>query len=353
MEISRDPLNITAAAAGAKVAVIVLNWNGADLLRRFLPAAIASTPPELGRVIVADNGSDDESLELLRKRFPTVEVMAFDRNYGFAEGYNRALAAVNTPYTVLLNSDAAPCPGWLEPLVEAMDADDRLGACQPKILSAREEGMFEYAGAAGGFLDRNGYPYCRGRIFSTVEPDLGQYDSPEPQPVFWASGAALMVRTELYNKLGGLDSRFFAHMEEIDLCWRMQLAGYSVAVVTQSAVRHLGGASLSASDPRKTYLNFRNNLLMMHKNLPPRVRARRLLVRRMLDTIAWARAVATLRWREAGAIFRAHRHYAAMRGECPTAPAEAPDLLISQPNRPLNILTEYFMRGRHKYSQLC
>ena len=350
METPRNPMN---RPQNPSVAVIILNWNGEDLLRRYLPAAIANTPPDLATIIVADNGSTDGSLSMLRKRFPSVRIISFPENLGFAEGYNRAIAEAGYEYTVLLNSDAAPTPGWLPPMLECLRQSPDIAACQPKILSMREEGMFEYAGAAGGFLDRHGYPYCRGRIFSTVEPDNGQYDSTQPTDIFWASGAALMVRTSAYQAVGGLDSRFFAHMEEIDLCWRMHLAGYRVVAVTSAAVRHLGGASLSANDPRKTYLNFRNNLLMMHKNLPASVRTRRLFVRRLLDTIAWSKAVATLRWSEAAAIWRAHRHFARMRSDFPTLDnPDAPDLLTSHPNRPLSILAAYFLRRHTTFPRL-
>lgn len=324
------------------VAVIILNWNGEKLLREFLPSVIANTPRDIARVIVADNGSTDGSLELLASEFPDVEVLRFDTNHGFAGGYNRAIEATRYRYTLLLNSDVMTPPGWLEPLYRwAVDHPD-CGALMPKIRSYRDRAMFEYAGAAGGFLDRNGYPYCRGRIFDTVEPDSGQYDS--PLEVFWATGAAMLVDSERYLAVGGLDEEFFAHMEEIDLCWRLKLAGYTNWVVPESCVYHLGGASLDASNPRKTYLNFRNNLLMLHKNLPDAVRGRRLLCRRLLDTIAWARYVLTGSWSHAGAIWRAHRDFARMRKRYTTHPDR--DLLAGLPN----ILTRYYLR-RQKHWQ--
>lgn len=333
-------------------AVIILNWNGSELLRRFLPHVIANTPRDVADIIVADNGSTDDSLAVLSNEFPEVNVLRFVKNHGFAEGYNLALQHSGYRYTVLLNSDAMPHEGWIAPLVAAMEADPKLGACQPKIHSVREPGRFEYAGAAGGFLDRHGYPYCRGRIFDSLEQDNGQYDSPAPLPSFWASGAAMMVRTELYLKLGGLEPAFFAHMEEIDLCWRMQLAGFKIATVTNSTVSHLGGASLDASDPKKTYLNFRNNLLMMHRNLPRRIGKRKLIVRRLLDTLAWARFLATLKWRHAGAIVRAHRDFARMRKSMATAPDDAPDMLRTGTNRPLSILHHNYLLGHRRFTQL-
>ncbi|MCD8387634.1 MAG: glycosyltransferase family 2 protein [Bacteroidales bacterium] len=326
------------------IAVIILNWNGAKLLREFLPHVLANTDKELARVIVADNGSTDASIEVLRDDFPEVEVMRFPENYGFADGYNRAIAAIDDEYAILLNSDVAPAPGWIGPLWEYMKTHPHCAACQPKLLSYREPDKFEYAGACGGFLDKNGYPYCRGRIFDTCETDQGQYDT--AMDVFWASGAALMVRTQAYRDAGGLDPKFFAHMEEIDLCWRMQLQGWTVAAVPQSAIYHLGGGSLPASNPRKTYLNFRNNLLMMHKNLPDSVRGRRLFVRRLLDTAAWAKFMVTFDFKNANAILRAHRHFAKMRKNYNTHPEAM--LLPEQPN----ILLEYYLRAKKRYSQL-
>lgn len=334
----------------ASTAVVILNWNGSALLRRFLPSVIANTPRSVARVIVADNGSTDESLSLLESDFPEVEVMKMNRNYGFAEGYNRAIAAIEAKYIVLLNSDVSTPAGWLQPLVEFMESHPDAGACQPKILSADDPAKFEYAGAAGGFLDRNGYPYCRGRIFSTIESDNGQYD--DTAPVMWASGAALMVRREVYLSTGGLDPAFFAHMEEIDLCWRMRRAGWKVYAVVSTAVYHLGGGSLPASDPRKTYLNFRNNLLMLHRNLPDRVRGRRLFVRRILDTAAWMKSIATMQWDDACAILRAHRDYRKMRGNLTMINTDGPDLLRTVPEGRKNVLVAYYLRGKHTFRSI-
>lgn len=325
------------------VAVIILNWNGAALLEEYLPQVIANTDRSVGRIIVADNGSDDNSLAILADRFPDVEVMALDRNYGFAEGYNRALEATRYPYTVLLNSDVAPDPGWLNALYDFMQSHTDAAACQPKLLSYRNPAMFEYAGACGGYLDRNGYPYCRGRIFATCEADRGQYDT--VAEVDWASGAALMVRTDLYLQAGGLDPDFFAHMEEIDLCWRLRTMGYKLYAVPQASVRHLGGGSLPASNPRKTYLNFRNNLLMLYKNLPKAGKRAALIRRRLLDTIAWAKFVATFDFANAGAIVRAHRDFARMRKRY-TDTAASP--ISSRPN----ILAEYYLRGHKTFDRI-
>ncbi len=332
----------------APVAVIILNWNGSRLLREYLPSVVATTDPAIGRVIVVDNGSDDDSPEVLRNEFPEVETISFDRNLGFAAGYNKAIEMTRYPYTVLLNSDVRTSEGWLRPLYDFMESHPEVGAIQPKLLSDSDPTSFEYAGACGGFIDRNGYPYCRGRIFADCERDNGQYDT--VADIFWATGACLMVRSELYLSVGGLDSRFFAHMEEIDLCWRILLSGHSIKAVPDSKVYHLGGGSLPASNPRKTYLNFRNNLLMLHKNLPDSVRAPKLFKRRLLDTIAWAKFVATLDFKNAAAIVRAHRDFARMRRDYNVHPDR--NLLGERSDTRLNILTSYYLKRKRKYSDL-
>lgn len=333
------------------VAVIILNWNGEKLLREFLPSVVANTDTSIADVIVADNGSTDGSRELLRKEFPQVKLLEFDENLGFAGGYNRALRETGYRYTLLLNSDVETPAGWLTPLHNFMEVHPDAAACQPKILSYKQKGKFEYAGAAGGFIDRNGYPYCRGRIFDTVEDDNGQYDT--PVEVFWATGAALMVRTDLYEKAGGLDERFFAHMEEIDLCWRLLLMGHTLWCVPASHVYHLGGGSLPAANPRKTYLNFRNNLLLLHKNLPAADLRGALLRRRLLDTVAWAKFILTLDLPNASAILRAHRDFRRMRREYTTHPPV--NLLTRSADRRTHrpdILLSYFIKRKRHYSQL-
>ena len=331
-----------------KTAVVILNWNGADLLRRYLPSVIAGTDPSQGKVIVVDNGSTDNSIQLLNQEYPAIELLPFSENYGFAEGYNRAIAilAKRFEYIVLLNSDVAVKPGWLTPLIAYLDANPDCAAVQPKLLSDTRRSHFEYAGAAGGFIDRNGYPYCRGRIFSVCEPDNGQYDP--PADVMWASGAALTVRSSVYLSCGGLDKDFFAHMEEIDLCWRMRLAGWKLAAVPASVVYHLGGGSLPAENPRKTYLNFRNNLLMLHKNLPDSTRRSTLLRRRLLDTIAWTKYIATLDFKNAAAIWRAHRDFARMRHNYDRTTRPTVDLIKGQPN----ILLQFYLRGHKTFDSL-
>ena len=247
------------------MAVIILNWNGVKLLREFLPSVVKNTNSDIADVIVADNGSSDDSLQVLEREFPDVLVLPLDKNYGYAEGYNRAIKATHYEYTILLNSDVEVTPHWVEPMLEYCSTHRTVAACQPKILAYSDKSQFEYAGAAGGFIDRMGYPYCRGRIFATVEHDRGQYDT--DMGIFWASGAGLFVRTEVYLKAGGLDRLFFAHMEEIDLCWRIHLLGYDIRYIHTSVIYHLGGGSLPAGNPRKTYLNFRNNLLLLYNCL--------------------------------------------------------------------------------------
>lgn len=342
-----------------EVSVVILNWNGRGLLEKMLPAVVSHTSGDLAgtaadgtpiasiaEVVVADNGSIDGSVEMLAKEFPTVRVIRFDTNHGFAGGYNKAIDTIESRYTVLLNSDVETTPGWLVPLYDFMQANPDCGAVQPKILSWRERDRFEYAGAAGGYLDRNGFPFCRGRVFDTVERDEGQYDG-APVRVAWASGAALMVRTDLYRKVGGLDERFFAHMEEIDLCVRITGAGYKVMAVTQSAVYHIGGASLPQGDPRKVYLNFRNNLLLLHKNMPRREGKRLLFRRRLLyDTTAWAMMMLKLQWSSAMAVLRAHRDFRRMKKLYTDLPDR--NLFAGLPGHDRNIVTDYYIKRKRK-----
>ena len=249
-----------------RCAIVILNWNGRALLEQYLPSVVEYSALPDCEVVVADNGSTDDSMAFVQSHFPSVRVVQLPKNYGFAEGYNQALKEVDSEYCVLLNSDVRVTEGWLEPLLQFMDEKPDVAAVQPKIRSDRREDYFEHAGAAGGFIDTLGYPFCRGRIMDYVARDEGQFD--EPAQVFWATGACMCTRVRLYKELGGLDGRFFAHMEEIDLCWRMHSRGYTVWCLPQSVVYHLGGGSLNYSNPHKTYLNFRNNLLMLYKNLP-------------------------------------------------------------------------------------
>lgn len=295
-----------------KLGVIILNWNGLELLKRFLPVASRFTISDECDLIVADNGSEDSSVEWIEKNHPEVGIIRLDKNYGFAEGYNRAIAQADYEFITLLNSDVEVTEGWWIPILRFMESDPKAGAVQPKIMSLRNPLKFEHAGAAGGFIDNLGYPYCRGRVFSRIEEDHGQYDGP-PIQVTWASGACLTVRRAIYLETGGLDARLFAHMEEIDLCIRIRFAGYGVYAITDSKVYHLGAATLKKGDPKKTYLNFRNNLLILYKNLPVKSARKLLFVRRLMDTMAFGMFVVKGEFRNAGAVIKAHRDYRKMK----------------------------------------
>ena len=318
-----------------KTAVVILNWNTKDYLRKFLPGLIASTEGLDAEVIVADSASTDGSLEVLSREFPGIRQIPLDRNYGFTGGYNRALAQVQADYFVLINSDVEVTPGWLHTLVAWMDAHPKCGACGPKLISWHERDTFEYAGAAGGLLDRYGFPFCRGRALQVLEKDHGQYDS--PADVFWISGACLMVRSRLWKKLGGLDDRFFAHMEEIDLCWRIQLAGYRVTAVPESFVYHIGGGTLPNESPFKLQLNYRNNLLLLENNLAKTFRTqgysvegalgkarRRILVRMLMDGASALVYLTTKKWPSYKAVVKAHAEYWKLRRK------PSPDEVASQ-----------------------
>ena len=293
------------------VKIVILNWNGVAHLRRFLPSVVAAAPAGV-EVVVADNGSTDDSVEVLRSEFPSVTVLRMDRNYGFAGGYNRALQRIEADYYVLLNSDVETPRGWLAPLVEALDRNPDVGVVSPKLISSEDRRMFEYAGASGGYVDWLGYPFCRGRILRTVEEDRGQYD--DARDLFWVSGAAFCCRAELFHRLGGFDDDFFAHMEEIDLCWRMQLAGYRVRVVPESRVYHLGGGTLQTDSPSKVFYNHRNNLAMLYKCSSPGQRILVAVVRPVLDLLAALSYLVQGRADNFRAVFRAWRDFLRWHG---------------------------------------
>lgn len=323
-----------------KLSIIILNWNGEKLLTEFLPSVVESCQSPDVEVIVADNGSKDESLEILSRDFPTVKVMSFDHNLGFSGGYNKAISIVESPYVVLLNSDVETPDGWWQPLLSFMEANQDVGACQPKIRSYREKDKFEYAGAAGGLLDRFGYPYCRGRLFDSIEEDHGQYDD-SPVDIAWASGACLMVRRDVYLNAGGLDEQFFAHMEEIDLCCRIHNLGFRVCVVPYSCVFHLGGATLAQGNPKKTYLNFRNNLLLLHKNLPVKKGKKILFKRRLMDTLAFFMYLVKFDFPNARAILQAHSDFRTMRKKYTVFPST--DILSTLPGASRCIVADRFL----------
>lgn len=290
-----------------KVAIVILNWNGKHFLERFLQLLINRTPEEYAQIIVADNGSTDGSVEYLRHHFPGLRLIVFPENNGYTGGYNRALGQIEAPYYVLLNSDVEVLEGWLPPLVRAMDNHPEIGVCMPRILSWTKPSHFEYAGACGGFIDRYGFPFCRGRILSHIEEDKGQYNN--PIPVFWASGTCMMVRSELFHRLGGLDNAFFAHMEEIDFCWRVQWAGSQVWVIPQSAILHVGGGTLPNNSPRKLFLNYRNNLYMLYKNLPNRKLVPLFILRFFLDYMTAVAYFIQGKSSFSISVFKAHRAF--------------------------------------------
>ncbi|WP_028786784.1 glycosyltransferase family 2 protein [Terrimonas ferruginea] len=292
------------------VAVVILNWNGRRHLEQFLPSVMAASYGNQ-RVIVADNGSTDDSIAFLRERYPAIRIIELGRNYGFAGGYNRALKQVDAPYYILLNSDVEVTPGWIEPMVQLLESDQQIGACQPKLRAYHHPELFEYAGAAGGWLDRYGYPFARGRIFDICEVDRGQYD--KTVPVFWASGAALFIRSAVFHSAGGFDEYFFAHQEEIDLCWRVQLAGHRVFACPASVVYHVGGGTLPRGNSRKTYLNFRNNRIMLSKNLSWQEKLWVMPFRYMLDAVSAWKGLLTGDGGYFVAIVRAHMSYVKWR----------------------------------------
>lgn len=331
----------------AKAAVIILNWNGEKLLREFLPSVVEHTDPAWGRVVVVDNGSEDGSVELMKKEFPGVELMCFRENSGFAGGYNRAVESVSEEIVVLLNSDVEVTANWLQPLVGMLESCPELVAVQPKIKAWRNRNCFEYAGACGGFIDRLGFPFCRGRILDVLEEDRGQYD--DETEVFWCSGAALCVRREAYRRAGGLDEQFFAHMEEIDLCWRMRNQGAVLKVCPASVVYHLGGGSLPMNHPRKLFLNYRNNLLMLYKNLSPREWKKVKWQRRGLDFMAMMVFMLQGKWNNTRAVVRAYRDFGRMKKNYrPEEVTVRKDYCIY----PRSLIFQYYLKHIRKFSQL-
>jgi GT2 family glycosyltransferase len=333
--------------------IVILNWNGVKFLQQFLPILIKNTTLSNTEIIVADNASTDNSLLVLKEQFPTIKTIVLDKNYGFAGGYNKALAQLESDYYVLLNSDVEVTPNWLTPIIDFMKSHKEVAACQPKILSYNSRNYFEHAGAAGGFIDKFGYPYCRGRVFGTVEQDNGQYDT--ETDIFWASGACLVVRSEIYWKVGGLDDDFFAHMEEIDLCWRLKSRGYRVMCIPQSSVFHIGGGTLNTENPHKTYLNFRNNLLLLYKNLPNKTLNNTLRWRKYLDYLAFVQLFLTGKPRNAFSILKARKDFKMTQPNFQKKRAE--NILYATNNDKLVILQkslvfEYYLKGKKTFDKI-
>lgn len=335
-----------------KVAIVILNWNGRQMLERYLPSVTAFSS-KCADIYVADNASTDDSVEYLQACYPQVRLIRLERNWGFAEGYNKALAQIDAEYYVLLNSDVEVSENWLEPMLEFMDEHQDVCACQPKLLAVKDRLSFEYAGACGGFLDSYGYPFCRGRVFDTVEKDEGQYD--DRIEILWATGACLMIRSKDYHSVNGLDARFFAHCEEIDLCWRLRLRGRKIYCLPESIVWHQGGATLPKGNPRKTYLNFRNNLLMLYKNLSQEELGRVMCVRYFLDYVAafqmliLGHSVADFK-----AVYKARRDFKRLKKDYKSIREDIQnnrcvDNVVGKFN--ISILWNYYIKGRRRYSQ--
>jgi len=336
-----------------KVAIVILNWNGEKLFPEFLPSIIEHSKGENIEIIVADNGSTDASLKMLIRDFPEVTILDLETNYGFAKGYNVALQEIDAEYFVLVNSDVKVSEGWVEPCIRQMEADQKVAAVQPKILSYNEPKYFEYAGAAGGFIDKFGYPFCRGRILDHVEKDKKQYDL--PGEIFWATGACMFVRAEVFKNAGGFDPDFWAHMEEIDLCWRMKNQGYKIVYEPKSVIWHLGGGSLEYGNPKKVFLNFRNNLFMLFKNLPDYKFKRILTIRMILDGIAAAKFLAGFEWKAFGAVAKAHASFYGNLSKLRRKRRELKGKIVKPEHKQIyakSIMWKFFVQKKYTFADL-
>lgn len=337
----------------SKVAIVILNWNGRRLLEQFLPSVVRYSNHSEVEIVVADNASTDDSISFLMNNYPEIKRLELSENYGFAEGYNRALKQIDAELFVLLNSDVEVSPNWLKPMMDFMEVNEDVVAVQPKILAQKQKTHFEYAGASGGYIDSLGFPFCRGRIFDSVEYDHGQYNS--VQDVFWASGACMLVRSKVYFEVGGLDGQFFAHMEEIDLCWRFKSRGFRVVCFPQSIVYHVGAATLQKESPNKVFLNFRNNMLMLYKNLDDRSVSKTIRVRKMYNLLAALKYVCTGQIANAKAILAAHKafnelkkKYGEVRREnkANTEIRHIPEIYRG------NIVLDYYLYHKKKFGEL-
>lgn len=337
-----------------KTAIVILNWNGEAMLRKYLADIVRYSADDEAVVYVADNASTDDSVNMLRKDYPKVKVIELEHNWGFAEGYNKALKKVDAEYYVLLNSDVRVTQHWLRPMTDFLDTHPEAAACQPKLLAMADNKAFEYAGACGGFIDRYGYPFCRGRLFDTVEQDNGQYDT--TMPILWATGACMMVRSADYWKVGGLDAKFFAHNEEIDLCWQLRTLGREIYCIPSSKVYHVGGGTLPKGNPMKTYLNFRNNLTMLYKNLPEKELGKVMRARWFLDYLAALQMLVIGRsWGDFKAVFRARKDFRKWK------PDFAEKRMTIRKNAKLSdipervnksILWDYYVKGRKTFAEV-
>lgn len=333
-----------------RIDIVVLNYNTRDILAKCLPKVMRHSQHENVRIIVADNASTDDSVSFVNATYgDSIQVIALDQNYGFAGGYNKALAQCDADYFVLLNSDAEPGnPEWLHELMQVANAHDDFAAAQPKILDYSRNGKFEYAGAAGGYIDHYGFPFCKGRIFGNVEFDNGQYQQSEP--LFWASGAALFIKREVWNTLEGLDPMFFAHMEEIDLCWRIQCLNLGIYSCPKATVYHMGGATLSNQNPKKTFLNFRNSLIMLHKNLPDKMLGKRILQRKLFDGLAGIFFLFQGKPLQTFEIIKAHREYDKIKSKLVKSDRR-PELSKLKGMIEESLVFSYFFKGKKTFSQ--
>ena len=331
-----------------KIAVVILNWNGKKFLEELLPTLIQHTPSEVD-IVVGDNASSDNSVEFLKQSYPQIQIIQNDKNYGFAEGYNKVLDKVYADYFVLLNSDVEVTDNWISPIINMMDADDNIAICQPKLLSYYQRDTFEYAGGAGGYIDKYGYPFCRGRLFTTLEKDNGQYN--DVCEIFWATGAAMFVKAKVWKDLGGLDGDFFAHMEEIDFCWRAKNAGYKVYYCPQSVVYHIGGGTLPPSSPFKTFLNFRNNFSLLFKNLQKRQLAYVFPIRILMDWVAALKFLAEKKPKEFTAVIKAHWNF---YRQIPALKHKRKNITQRKVSNIYNgnIVLEYYLKGKKIFSKL-
>lgn len=336
-----------------KVAIVILNWNGVTLLRQFLPSVVQFSKGDFTEIIVADNGSDDESLSILKNEFPQVKVLDLKQNFGFARGYNEALKQIEADYFVILNSDVEVTAGWLEVPIRLMESDKMIAVVQPKILNYNQKTHFEYAGAAGGFIDKFGYPFCRGRIFNVVEADNGQYD--HVVDILWATGACMFVRSDLFREVGGFDADFWAHMEEIDLCWRLKNRVYRIVYTPESIVYHVGGGTLSYDSPQKLFLNFRNNLWLLYKNLPANQLFYILSVRMILDTLAAFKLLAEFNFNGIRSVLKAHYHFYRSLPELRRKREKAAPvgyIKLSSGRLTKSIVFQFYVRKKKRFSEI-
>ncbi|NNC86174.1 MAG: glycosyltransferase family 2 protein [Bacteroidia bacterium] len=335
-----------------QIAVVILNWNGKSLLEQFLPSVVSNTPENV-QIIVADNNSTDDSVAFVKSTFPNIEIIINDNNYGYAQGYNEALKHVKADVFVLLNSDVEVSKGWIEEAEKVLSTEENIAALQPKILSFKNKDEFEYAGAGGGFIDRYGFPFCRGRIFNSLEKDQGQYN--DVTEIFWASGACMFIKSKVFFELNGFEDEFFAHMEEIDLCWRIHNAGYKIMVAPNSVIYHVGGGTLKQNSPRKTYLNFRNNLLMLYKNSPAKGFAMVLFKKLILDGVAALKFLFSVGASHFMAVLKAHIYFYSTLSTRKKQRKESVQLeanALSHIQYRKSVVWQYFLKGTKLFKDL-